>query len=58
MAASGDNRPNGGSALVPHVPDGGAISFVRFAPEPPYDERLIFWEGRDLETAAAFRLLR
>jgi len=59
VAANGDNRPNGGgNALVPHLPQGGAISFVRFAPEPPYDERLIFWEGRDLETAAAFRLLR
>jgi Mrp family chromosome partitioning ATPase len=36
----------------------GAISFVNFAPQPPYDERLIFWEGRNLDTAAAFRLLR
>ena len=61
MAANGDNRTGPGAgpgdALVPHVP-GGGISFVRFAPEPPYDERLIFWEQRDLETAAAFRLLR
>jgi Mrp family chromosome partitioning ATPase len=61
VAANGDNRNGAGAgpgeALVPHVPANG-ISFVRFAPEAPYDERLIFWEQRDLETAAAFRLLR
>ena len=62
MAANGENRsgpgPGEGTALVPRLPQGAGISFVRFAPEPPYDERLIFWEERDLETAAAFRLLR
>jgi Mrp family chromosome partitioning ATPase len=62
VAANGDN-PAGpsagpGNALVPHLAENAGISFVRFTPEPPYDERLIFWEGRTLETAAAFRLLR
>jgi non-specific protein-tyrosine kinase len=46
------------TSLVPRAPGTGAISFVNFAPQPPYDERLIFWEGRNMETAAAFRLLR
>ena len=61
MAANGEERrgPNAGqSALVVRPPQTGAISFVNFAPQPPYDERLIFWEGRNLDTAAAFRLLR
>ena len=63
MSANGENRsgPNAGagSALVVRPPGTiGAISFVNFAPQPPYDERLIFWEGRNLDTAAAFRLLR
>lgn len=61
MPAQGDNRGGAdGSAtsLVPHTQGSSAISFVNFVPQPPYDERLIFWEGRNLETAAAFRLLR
>jgi Mrp family chromosome partitioning ATPase len=61
VAANGENRGGpdaGGSALVVRPPSAGAISFVNFAPQPPYDERLIFWEGRNLDTAAAFRLLR
>ena len=37
---------------------GTGISFVRFAPRPPYDERLIFLQERGSEAAAAFRLLR
>jgi Mrp family chromosome partitioning ATPase len=62
VTGNGENRagqgPGGGTALVPRLPEETGISFVRFAPEPPYDERLIFWESRDRETAAAFRLLR
>jgi Mrp family chromosome partitioning ATPase len=64
VAANGDNRggpnPGAGSSLVVRAPQGtgAAISFVNFAPQPPYDERLIFWAGRNLDTAAAFRLLR
>lgn len=59
MAANNEDRgaPDGG-ALVVRPPQSSAISFVNFAPQPPYDERLIFWEGRNLDTAAAFRLLR
>lgn len=42
------------------VPAGetGAISFVKFAPRAPYDDRLAFLQERGSETAAAFRLLR
>jgi Mrp family chromosome partitioning ATPase len=62
VAANGDNgggpSPGAGSSLVVRPHSTGAISFVNFAPQPPYDERLIFWEGRSLDTAAAFRLLR
>jgi receptor protein-tyrosine kinase len=62
VAANGDNRGGpsavGTNALVPHNQGAGAISFVNFAPQQPYDERLVFWEHRGLETAAAFRLLR
>jgi Mrp family chromosome partitioning ATPase len=46
------------TALVPRPPDDRAISFVQFTPQPPYDERLVFWERRESETAASFRLLR
>jgi Mrp family chromosome partitioning ATPase len=62
VAANGEERgrPSAGqsAALVVRPLQTGAISFVNFAPQPPYDERLIFWEGRNLDTAAAFRLLR
>jgi Mrp family chromosome partitioning ATPase len=59
LAANGDNRGGAeGGALVLRPQSTGAISFVNFAPQPPYDERWIFWEGRNLDTAAAFRLLR
>jgi Mrp family chromosome partitioning ATPase len=58
---TGDRRGGFGgeasTALVPR-PDEGAISFVQFSPQPPYDERLVFWERRESETAASFRLLR
>jgi Mrp family chromosome partitioning ATPase len=61
VADANDRReaPGGESstALVPR-PDDAAISFVQFAPQPPYDERLVFWERRESETAASFRLLR
>jgi Mrp family chromosome partitioning ATPase len=61
VAENGDTRGGQGSgstALVPRREDEAAISFVAFAPQAPYDERLIFWEERRSETAAAFRLLR
>jgi Mrp family chromosome partitioning ATPase len=54
--ADGEND-NTAAALVPRAPDGG-ISFVQFAPEPPFDDRLIFWKGRDTSAAAGYRLLR
>ena len=61
MAESGDRRGaaggEGSTALVPR-PDDAAISFVQFAPQPPYDERLVLWERKESETAASFRLLR
>jgi succinoglycan biosynthesis transport protein ExoP len=51
-------RTNGDStALVPQG-DVGGICFVRFAPRPPFDERLVFWGRGESETAASFRLLR
>jgi Mrp family chromosome partitioning ATPase len=49
------------SAALTIVPGGdgqAAISFVRFAPREPYDDRLIFLKERASDTAAAFRLLR
>jgi Mrp family chromosome partitioning ATPase len=58
LAANGDNRGGADGALVVRPLSTGLISFVNFAPQPPYDERLIFWAGQNLETAAAFRLLR
>jgi Mrp family chromosome partitioning ATPase len=45
------------TALVPQEGEGG-ICFVRFAPRPPYDDRLVFWRQRDSATAASYRLLR
>ena len=61
MVDANDRREAAGgessTALVPR-PDDAAISFVQFAPQPPYDERLVFWERRESETAASFRLLR
>lgn len=55
MAERSDNR-----SLVPRPPEGegGGIAFVRFAPRPPYDDRLFLWRERDSDTSAAFRLLR
>ena len=59
---NGDTRDGprgpGSTQLVPRKDDEGAISFVAFAPEAPYDERLIFWRDGLSERAAAFRLLR
>jgi Mrp family chromosome partitioning ATPase len=45
------------TALVPQEEEGG-IAFVRFAPSPPFDPRLVFWQQSASETAASFRLLR
>ena len=45
------------TALVPQEADGG-ICFVRFAPRPPYDERLVMWSEKDSPRAGSFRLLR
>jgi receptor protein-tyrosine kinase len=61
VADGGKNRPgvlNEPTALVPQSEQEDRITFVRFEPQPPYDERLIFWRERDSDTAAAFRLLR
>lgn len=59
MAQNGDTRGGPAStALVPHRKEEAGISFVGFAPQAPYDERLVFWQNRDSETAGAFRLLR
>jgi Mrp family chromosome partitioning ATPase len=60
--AEGDERSRGaeGSSALTLVPPGqnGAISFVRFEPNPPFDERLMFLQDRRSDSAAAFRLLR
>ena len=53
-----DGEKNGAAtALVPRSEDGG-ISFVQFAPQAPFDDRLTFWKGRDTSAAAGYRLLR
>lgn len=57
MSENGDNRSGGANALVP-VGGDGTVRFVEFALREPYDHRLIFWQERSSETAAAFRLLR
>ena len=57
MSENGDNYRGRTTDLVSR-PEGAGISFVRFALQPPYDERLVFWERRESETAASFRLLR
>jgi Mrp family chromosome partitioning ATPase len=45
--------------LVPTPPEkDGGISFVRFAPRPPFDERLVLWREQESTTAGSFRLLR
>lgn len=51
---------NGGPRALSVVPSGGdsAVSFVRFEPTTPYDDRLVFLQNRRSEGAAAFRLLR
>ncbi|HEX3903410.1 MAG TPA: CpsD/CapB family tyrosine-protein kinase [Polyangia bacterium] len=50
----------GGSGALTALATGGesAISFVKFAPRAPYDDRLVFMRERGSDTAAAFRLLR
>jgi succinoglycan biosynthesis transport protein ExoP len=59
VAENGENRWGGGGASNALIPAGdGGIRFVQFAPRPPYDNRLIFWQERTSDTAAAFRLLR
>jgi len=45
------------SALVPTEGAAG-MSFVRFAPRPPFDERLVLWNEKDSPRAGSFRLLR
>jgi receptor protein-tyrosine kinase len=51
--------PNGDTtALALTEEQDGAIRFVRFAPRPPFDDRLVFWGRSDSESAASFRLLR
>jgi Mrp family chromosome partitioning ATPase len=56
--SGGTNDDTGTAALVPRPDQEAGISFVNFALQPPYDERLVFWERRESETAASFRLLR
>jgi succinoglycan biosynthesis transport protein ExoP len=69
VAENGDNRGSPGdgptglvsgqtTALVPQQEGDGGICFVRFAPRPPFDERLVLWRERDSPRAASFRLLR
>ena len=54
MADNGNNR-----SLIPQPPEtAGGISFVRFAPRPPFDERLVLWRQQESTTAGSFRLLR
>jgi Mrp family chromosome partitioning ATPase len=53
----GNGFPLETTALVPQDGDGG-ICFVRFAPRPPFDDRLVLWRERDSDRAASFRLLR
>ncbi|HVY36610.1 MAG TPA: hypothetical protein VHM31_01705 [Polyangia bacterium] len=60
---SDKNWVNGGEragalAVVPNTDGQTEISYVRFAPRAPYDDRLVFMQERASETAAAFRLLR
>jgi Mrp family chromosome partitioning ATPase len=54
----GANGGGFGALTLRPTSDQAAISFVRFAPQAPYDKRLIFLEERGSDTAAAFRLLR
>ena len=61
--ASQDERharvePETGALTLVPAGETGAISFVKFAPRAPYDDRLAFLQERGSETAAAFRLLR
>jgi Mrp family chromosome partitioning ATPase len=60
VAENGENHSGGAGASTALLPFGGegGIRFVQFAPRPPFDQRLIFWQERRSETAAAFRLLR
>jgi tyrosine-protein kinase len=62
VAENGDNRGRKSTALVPQpadqVPQQAGIAFVRFAPRPPFDDRLVLWRRSDSETAGSFRLLR
>lgn len=39
-------------------PEGGEICFVRFAPKPPFDQKLVLWSDPHSAGAASFRLLR
>src|SRR5262245_8171774 len=50
--------PVNSTALLPQAPDDGGLRFLRFAPKPPFDERLVLWRERDSPRAASFRLLR
>jgi Mrp family chromosome partitioning ATPase len=61
VADDGDKNHRGSNgestALVPQEEEGG-IRFVKFAPKPPFDQRLVFWGQGSSPTAASFRLLR
>jgi Mrp family chromosome partitioning ATPase len=46
------------TALVSTEGAADGICFVRFAPRPPFDERLVLWNEKDSPRAGSFRLLR
>jgi polysaccharide biosynthesis transport protein len=61
--ADGDNNRTGpvasSTAMVPQPREGdGGISFARFVPKPPFDDRLVLWRARNSSAAGGFRLLR
>jgi receptor protein-tyrosine kinase len=58
VAERGNNGGGGTKALVHQPEEQAGIAFVRFAPRPPFDDRLILWRERDSDTAGSFRLLR
>ena len=55
---NGNERGAAALTVVPQTDQQTGISYVRFAPRPPYDDRLVFMRERGSDTAAAFRLLR
>jgi Mrp family chromosome partitioning ATPase len=54
----GNDSGNGDSTALVRQEEDGGIAFVQFAPTPPFDQRLVFWQRGASETAASYRLLR